>query len=71
VWRFGTTAVFLVIVLAWFYLVALVILLGAELNAWRLERRRARRAALAATPDGSESQALADGSIGLAAGDAE
>lgn len=46
VWRFGTTAVFLVIVLAWFYLVALVILLGAELNAWRLERRRARRAAL-------------------------
>ena len=38
VWRFGTTAVFLVIVLAWFYLVALFILLGAELNAWLLER---------------------------------
>jgi YihY family inner membrane protein len=46
VWRFGTTAVFLVIVLAWFYLIALVILLGAEVNAWRLQRRRSRRAAL-------------------------
>ena len=54
VWRFGTTAVFLVIVLAWFYLVALVILLGAELNAWRLTRRRARRAALGESPESGD-----------------
>lgn len=40
VWRFGTTVVFLVIVLAWFYLLALFILLGAELNAWRHDRKR-------------------------------
>lgn len=38
VWKFGTTAVFLVIVLLWFYAVSLVILLGAEINAWLLAR---------------------------------
>jgi membrane protein len=35
--RFGTTVVFVVIVLAWFYLLALVILGGAIINALRLE----------------------------------
>ena len=39
VWHLGTTLVFLVIVLGWFYFIALIILLGAELNAWRLERQ--------------------------------
>lgn len=44
VWRFGTTVVFLVIVLAWFYAVAFVILLGAELNSALLDRHdRAER----------------------------
>ena len=38
VWKFGTTAVFLVIVLVWFYAVSLVILIGAEINAWLLAR---------------------------------
>ena len=38
VWRFGTTAVFLVIVLLWFYAIALMILLGAELNSALLDR---------------------------------
>lgn len=66
VWRFGTTAVFLVIVLAWFYLVALVILLGAELNAWRLERRRARRAALTRlTPATGDAQDVRSEAISL------
>lgn len=66
VWRFGTTAVFLVIVLAWFYLVALVLLLGAEMNAWRLERRRARRAALTElTPAVETSQDVRSDAISL------
>ena len=66
VWRFGTTAVFLVIVLAWFYLVALVILLGAELNAWRLERRRARSAALTElTPKAERPQEVKSDAISL------
>ena len=34
--RFGTTIVFIVIVLGWFYLVALIILLGAVINALSL-----------------------------------
>ena len=34
--HFGTTVVFIVIVLGWFYLVALIILLGAVFNAMRL-----------------------------------
>jgi len=38
VWRFGTTVVFVVIALAWFYAVALVILLAAELNAALMRR---------------------------------
>lgn len=38
VWRFGTTAVFLVIVLVWFYAVSLLILIGAEVNASLLAR---------------------------------
>jgi membrane protein len=36
--RFGTTVVFIVIVLAWFYVVAIVILGGAIINALRLGR---------------------------------
>ena len=39
--RFGTTVVFIVIVLGWFYLVALIILSGAVVNALALGRRRA------------------------------
>ncbi len=36
--RFGTTIVFVLIMLAWFYLLALIILSGAVVNALRLER---------------------------------
>jgi membrane protein len=36
--RFGTTIVFVLIVLGWFYVVALIILGGGVLNALRLER---------------------------------
>jgi membrane protein len=36
--RFGTTVVFVLIVLGWFYVVSLVILGGAIINALRLER---------------------------------
>jgi len=35
--RFGTTIVFILIMLGWFYVVALVILSGAIVNAMRLE----------------------------------
>ena len=35
--RFGTTIVFVLIMLGWFYVVALVILSGAIVNAMRLE----------------------------------
>lgn len=53
VWRFGTTVVFLVIVLAWFYAVAIVLLFGAEINAALLRRH----AAAVAEPDlGSEGE---------------
>jgi membrane protein len=37
--RFGTTIVFIVLVLGWFYLVAMIILLGAIMNALWLDRR--------------------------------
>ena len=36
--RFGTTIVFVLIVLGWFYVLALIILGGGVLNALRLER---------------------------------
>ena len=35
--QFGTTTVFVLIMLGWFYVVALVILSGAIVNAMRLE----------------------------------
>ena len=41
-WRFGTTVVLLVITLAWFYALAFVILLAAELNAWLMRRQMAK-----------------------------
>lgn len=49
--RFGTTIVFVLILLAWFYALALIILAGAVVNAMRLERgepagRQARRRSL-------------------------
>ena len=55
VWRFGTTVVFVVIALAWFYAVALVILLGAELNAALMRRHGliAGEGATTPTPVGS------------------
>ena len=37
-WRVGTTVVFVVILLVWFYAVAIIILVGAEINAARFER---------------------------------
>jgi membrane protein len=37
VWRVGTTVVFIVILLIWFYAVAIIILCGAEINAARFE----------------------------------
>ncbi len=37
VWRVGTTIVFVVILLVWFYAVAIIILLGAEINSTRFE----------------------------------
>ena len=37
VWRVGTTVVFVVILLVWFYAVAFIILCGGELNAARFE----------------------------------
>ena len=37
VWRVGTTIVFVVILLVWFYAVAIIILVGAEINAARFE----------------------------------
>lgn len=43
--RFGTTIVFIVIVLGWFYVVALIILSGAIMNAIWLEEHAARAAA--------------------------
>jgi membrane protein len=39
--RFGTTIVFVLIVLGWFYLLALIILSGAIINALRLGREKA------------------------------
>jgi YihY family inner membrane protein len=39
--RLGTTLVFILIVLLWFYAVAIIILGGATVNAMRLERERA------------------------------
>ena len=41
--RFGTTIVFVLIVLAWFYVVALIILGGAVINALRLRRDEVAR----------------------------
>ena len=40
--RFGTTIVFVLIVLGWFYVVAVIILAGAVVNALRLEGRIAK-----------------------------
>lgn len=57
VWRYGTTAVFLVIVLLWFYAVSLVLLLGAELNAWR--HRRTGPATGGPVPDSQASRSAA------------
>lgn len=50
VWRFGTTVVFIVIALAWFYAVALVILLAAELNAALMRRHGVAAGDSAASP---------------------
>ena len=36
--RFGTTAVFVLILLAWFYAISIIILAGAEINAARFEK---------------------------------
>ena len=36
--RFGTTIVFVLIMLGWFYVLALIILSGAIVNALRLQR---------------------------------
>ena len=40
--RFGTTIVFILITLGWFYILALIILSGAVINSLRLEHLRAR-----------------------------
>jgi len=37
--KVGTTLVFVVIVLIWFYVLAMILLVGAEINALRLQRR--------------------------------
>jgi membrane protein len=37
VWRVGTTVVFVVILLVWFYAVAIIILIGGEINSARFE----------------------------------
>jgi uncharacterized BrkB/YihY/UPF0761 family membrane protein len=41
--RFGTTVVFILIVLGWFYVIAVIILGGAVVNALRLETIERRR----------------------------
>jgi membrane protein len=46
--RFGTTIVFVLIVLGWFYIVGLIILGGAVINALRLQSLRERQAAQSA-----------------------
>jgi YihY family inner membrane protein len=57
VWRFGTSVVFLVIVLLWFFIVSLLILLGAELNAFLL--RRSSKRTPAGEPDSDLEEAAA------------
>jgi membrane protein len=49
--RFGTTVVFIVIVLGWFYVVALIILSGAVVNALSLAHGQTRAARIAASID--------------------
>jgi YihY family inner membrane protein len=52
--RFGTTIVFVLIVLGWFYLLALIILAGAVVNALRLEARALAAAPCAPPPPAAE-----------------
>ena len=62
VWRFGTTFVFLAIVLAWFFAVSFVILIGAEINAALLRRDRSRGSAPGGRVDTGEGAAGRNGS---------
>jgi YihY family inner membrane protein len=57
--RFGTTIVFVLIVLGWFYVLALIILGGAVVNALRLETRM--RAAVPSAPSSASAEHLARG----------
>jgi membrane protein len=59
--RFGTTLVFVLIVLFWFYALALIILGGAVINAMRFEDRE-RRDAVGQPPSAVSASALAPAS---------
>ncbi|MBA2342518.1 MAG: hypothetical protein H0V85_03530, partial [Thermoleophilaceae bacterium] len=48
--RFGTTFVFVVIVLLWFYALAYILLAGAVINELRFEREHGPREALRRLP---------------------
>ena len=49
--RIGTSAVFVLIALVWFYVLALIVLGGAVINELRFERVRTRPAESAASPE--------------------
>jgi membrane protein len=58
--RFGTTVVFIVIVLGWFYVVALIILSGAIVNALSLAHGQTRAARIAASIDAATAATVAE-----------
>jgi membrane protein len=49
--RIGTSAVFVLIALVWFYILALIVLAGAVVNELRFEGQRSARAESAASPE--------------------
>ena len=49
--RIGTSAVFVLIALVWFYVLALIVLAGAVVNELRFERLRSAPAESAASPE--------------------
>jgi membrane protein len=61
--RIGTSFLFVIIVLVWFYVLALIVLAGAVVNELRFERDRERAAGHAAAATGS-----ADGLTGARGG---
>lgn len=70
--RFGTTVVFIVIVLGWFYVVALIILLGATVNAIRLDQGETSPARISASIEAAcDSGSPADADAAKEAGRAD